>query len=253
MKKYLILIYSLVCYMAGLCMTAYYFLFFAELIVPKSINSGSPVSITLSLVIDVMLLSLFMLQHSGMARKGFKKLTSRWIPEAAQRSTYVLMTSLTLAFLVWFWEPLPYVIFNLKSSVAGNVIWALYGLGWVVCLSSTFLVDHLDLFGLRQAWYYLKGKKEFNYRFKTPLLYKVIRHPIYLGWLMVHWITPNLTAGHLLFAVSITIYVYVAIEFEERDLIRDFGSKYIHYQKSTYKVIPFFSLKQKAKHEKVSV
>jgi len=142
------------------------------------------------------------------------------------------------------WQPLPQVIYDLKGGWGEPVMYALYGFGWFVGLSSTFLIDHFDLFGLKQGWYHWKGRYDFRYRFQTPLFYRLVRHPIYTGWLMIHWFTPVMTLGHLLLAVVITAYIYIAIQYEERDLLDQFGEQYQQYAEVTPKLIPLVKKKR---------
>jgi methanethiol S-methyltransferase len=239
MKRLAILIYSLKSYVIGLAVVAYYAAFLADVWVPKTINSGIYPGLGTALTVNLFLLILFGLQHSVMARQGFKKWVKNHIPESAERSTYILLTSVILGTVCFLWQPMPQVIYDLSGTTAEPVLYSLYGFGWFICLFSTFLIDHFDLFGLKQAWYNWKGRNDFQYRFKTPLFYKLVRHPIYTGWLMVHWFTPVLTIGHFLFASVITGYIYIALIYEEKDLIDQFGETYHQYIQSTPKLIPF--------------
>jgi methanethiol S-methyltransferase len=238
MKRFTILFYSLASYVIGLAVVAYYASFLIDAWVPKTINSGSYTGLKTALGINLLLLILFSLQHSLMARQGFKTWLKNHIPEAAERSTYILMSSVVLALVCYFWQPMPQVIFDLSGTWAGTLLYGFYALGWFVGLFSTFLIDHFDLFGLKQAWYNMKGRDDFQYRFQTPLFYKLVRHPIYTGWLMIHWFTPVMTVGHLIFACFISIYIVVAIEYEEKDLIEQFGDKYLEYVRNIPKLIP---------------
>lgn len=244
MKKLFVLSYSLICYVIGLTMVAYYVDFFIGYLIPKSINEGHPQPWAPSLFINFLLLLIFTLPHTVMARPSVKARMRKYVPFAMERSTYILISSITLFILCIFFQPLPQAVFDLRGTFMEPVFWTLYLLGWVVTLSSTFLIDHFDLFGLKQAWYYGHPHKVFRYRLVTPFLYKLVRHPIYLGWFMVHWFTPYLSVGQLFMAVCITIYILIAVEYEERDLIRAFGDQYIQYKKRTSKLIPVSSLKR---------
>lgn len=239
MKRISVLLYSGICYILGLTTIGYYIGFLAGAGVPKDINSGPVSGFGFSLMINAALLLVFGIQHSGMARKGFKSWFRTYLPDSMVRSTYILLSSVTLGLVIWFWQPMPQVLIEFTKPWQQITLYSLYGLGWFVGIFSTFLIDHFDLFGLKQAWMYWKGDAVFQYRFRTPLLYKLVRHPIYLGWFMIHWLTPVLTMGHLLFAFAITAYIYIAIYYEERDLIDQFGDKYQDYKKSTPKLIPF--------------
>ena len=242
MKKLFVLSYSLLCYIIGLTVVAYYVDFFIGYFVPKSINEGQAQPLGMSLIINFLLLLVFTLPHTVMARTLVKEWMRKYIPFAMERSTYILISSATLFILCVFWQPVSYAVFDFRGTILEPVFWALYALGWAITLFSTFLIDHFDLFGLKQSWYYGHPKKVFRYRFVTPLIYKLVRHPIYLGWLMVHWFTPYLSVGQLLMALIITIYILIAVEYEERDLIRTFGNQYIQYKKTTPKLIPISSL-----------
>lgn len=244
MKKLFILSYSLVCYIIGLAVVAYYVDFFIGYFVPKSINAGQAQPLAQALVINFLLLLVFTLPHTVMARPSVKEWMRKYIPFAMERSTYILISSITLFMLCVFWQPVLHAVFDFRGTFLEPVFWTLYALGWAVTLCSTFLIDHFDLFGLKQAWYYGHPKKVFRYRFVTPFIYKLVRHPIYLGWLMVHWFTPYLSVGQLLMALIITIYILIAVEYEERDLIQTFGKQYEQYKKTTPKLIPLFSLRR---------
>jgi protein-S-isoprenylcysteine O-methyltransferase Ste14 len=212
--------------------------FFVGYYVPKSVNTGSFADPGQAVIINCLLLTIFSLQHSIMARPGFKKWFATILPSEINRSTYILISSILLAAVFWLWKPIPTVVFDLRGSFPGTVLWILYGLGWMIGIISTFQINHFELFGLSQAIDYLKGKQSRSDHFVTPFFYQIVRHPIYLGWLMIHWITPYMTIGRMLFASFISVYIFIAIYFEERDLIDEFGEKYKAYRRSTPKVFP---------------
>lgn len=237
MKKAFVLSYSVICYIIGLAAVAYYADFFMGLFITKTINSGDTIPVLLAIAINLVLLLLFAIQHSVMARPAVKEAMRKYVPFAMERSTYILLSSVVLLVVCIFWQPIPQAVFDFRGTPAEPIFWAMYALGWFFTLFSTFLIDHFDLFGLKQAYYYGK-KKTFAYKFVTPVLYKLVRHPIYLGWFMIHWFNPYLSAGQLMMALVFTVYIYVAISYEEKDLVDAFGDEYRQYQKSTPKLLP---------------
>ena len=231
------------CYAAFFAVFLYAIAFVGDLgLAPKTIDSGERGPIALALLVDLGLLSLFALQHSVMARPGFKRVWTRIVPEPAERPTYVLLSSLALAVLFAFWQPIGPVVWAVQGELAAHAILALYFAGWAMLLYSTALIDHFDLFGLRQAWLAFRGQPYTAHPFKTPGLYKHLRHPIYLSWAIIFWAAPVMTAGRLFFAVVSTAYMLVAVLFEERDLVRQFGDAYRRYQESTPRYVPRFGL-----------
>ncbi|MBI3313935.1 MAG: isoprenylcysteine carboxylmethyltransferase family protein [Candidatus Omnitrophica bacterium] len=213
--------------------------FTGNILVPKSIDSGMPDALVLSLVINLLLLGAFAVQHSVMARPGFKTWWTKIIPKPIERSTYVLISSLLLFLLYWQWRPLTAVVWH-AAGPAAIFLQGLFWLGWAIVLVSTFMIDHFDLFGLRQTFLYWQGKPYTPSPFKKVGLYKIVRHPIMLGFIVGFWAAPQMTAGHLLFAAMTTAYILIGIWFEERDLRKFHPSDYETYRKETPALIPFF-------------
>jgi protein-S-isoprenylcysteine O-methyltransferase Ste14 len=210
-----------------------------NLIVPKSIDSGSEdTTIISAIIINVILLSIFALQHSIMARPAFKRWWTRFVPAAIERSTYVLLSSLALVLLFWFWQPMTGVIWSIENPVGNQILNILFWIGWLVVLLSTFMINHFDLFGLRQVYLKFKDREYANLGFKTPWLYRYVRHPIMTGFIIAFWASPHMTVGHLLFAVVTTLYILVALQFEEHDLIKYFGEEYRNYKKRVSMLFP---------------
>jgi protein-S-isoprenylcysteine O-methyltransferase Ste14 len=190
-----------------------------------------------ALAIDLGLMALFALQHSGMARPAFKRWWVRFVTEVAERSTYVLLSSLALLFLFWYWRPVGGVIWATTDPSGRALLYAVYAAGWLVVLVATFLINHFDLFGLRQAWLYFRGRPYTPLQFTMPVLYRIVRHPLYVGWLLVFWATPRMTATHLVFAAALTAYILAAIRWEERDLV-DAHPEYADYRRRVPMLIP---------------
>jgi protein-S-isoprenylcysteine O-methyltransferase Ste14 len=204
--------------------------FVANLVVPKSIDSGAAAPLVEALVINTLLLGVFAVQHSVMARPAFKAWWTRFVPRPIERSVYVLAASLALILLFWQWRPLPEPVWRVESPVVAALLWAVFVLGWATVLLSTFLIYHFDLFGLRQVWAYRMRKEIPPADFRTPLFYRVVRHPLYLGFVLAFWATPTMSQGHLLFAFATTAYILIAIQLEERDLLAVFGDRYSDYR-----------------------
>jgi methanethiol S-methyltransferase len=211
--------------------------FVGNLVVPKSLDSAPTDPWPLSLAIDVGLLTLFALQHSVMARQSFKRVIVKVIPEGTERSTYVLASSLALIFLFWQWRPLGGVIWDIQHPIARALLFAGFAFGWTLVLITTFVINHFDLFGLRQSWRAFRGQPQAGLRFVTPAFYRVVRHPLYVGWFFAFWCTPVMTATHLLFAVMTTAYILVAIQLEERDLMKA-HPEYAEYRRRVPMLVP---------------
>jgi protein-S-isoprenylcysteine O-methyltransferase Ste14 len=213
--------------------------------VPRIIDGPLDGSLAGALAIDLGLLGLFAVQHSVMARQGFKRLLTRVVPEAAERSTYVLASSVALLLLFWQWRPIGGVVWSSESAVAQAVAYSVFATGWATILFCTFLINHFDLFGLRQTWLALLDRPYTPLRFTTPGPYRVVRHPLYVGWLLAFWATPTMTATHLLFAVMTTAYILIAIQFEERDLVAAHG-EYAEYRRRVPMLVPRVPRSEKA-------
>ncbi|HWR15706.1 MAG TPA: isoprenylcysteine carboxylmethyltransferase family protein [Terriglobales bacterium] len=230
--------YGVFCYLVFLATFLYAIGFIGNVAVPKSIDSGPLVALPVALAIDLALLTLFALQHSIMARQWFKAAWTRLVPSSVERSTYVLFSSAALLLLFWKWQPIGGVIWDVQNASGRMMLLALYALGWLIVLVATFLINHFDLFGLRQVWLNLRGHAYTPLKFRIPAFYRVVRHPLYVGWLLVFWSAPLMTVTHLVFAIATTGYILVAIQFEERDLLRIHG-EYEEYRRRVPMLLPF--------------
>lgn len=218
--------------------------------VPVTIDGLPTDSVVVALLIDGALLTLFALQHSVMARPWFKKMVTRLVPTAAERSLYVLASSLALLLLFWQWRPIGGIVWDVANPAARATLYAVFALGWVTVLVTTFLINHFDLFGLRQVWLFLRGRPYTDLKFSMPGPYRHIRHPLYVGWFLAFWGAPTMTAAHLFFAVMTTAYILVAIRFEERDLEAAHGASYAEYRRSVPMFVPRLSAPSSASAEK---
>jgi methanethiol S-methyltransferase len=232
-------LFGLVAYLVFLPTFLYAIGFVTGVGVPKTIDDGPVVPVTEALIVNLLLLSLFAVQHSGMARKPFKRWLTQFMPESVERSIYVLLASLALILLLWQWRPIPAVVWQITNAQVAMTMTALSLAGWLLVLFSTFLINHFELFGLQQVAANLAGRTMPAARFKTPVLYKFVRHPIYLGFIIAFWATPVMTVGHLLFAAVTTAYIFVGIALEERDLIQLFGEEYKRYRAQVGMLAPF--------------
>jgi methanethiol S-methyltransferase len=232
--------YGVAAYFVFLCTFLYAIGFVSGVVVPKTVDTGPAGPIGEALVVNVLLLSLFAVQHSVMARKPFKRWLTQFVPASIERSTYVLLASLALILVFWQWRPIPAIVWEAANPALAMALLGLSLLGWLIVLLSTFLINHFELFGLQQVLLNMIGKDAAEPRFRTPLLYKLVRHPLYLGFIIAFWATPVMTAGHLLFALVTTVYILVAIALEERDLIDLFGDEYRRYRQRVAMLVPFW-------------
>jgi len=238
MRKTLALLYGVTVYAAFLAVFVYAIGFVAGVAVPKTIDAGASPVPGPPLLVDLVVLGLFALQHSGMARQGFKKRWTKIVPWHLERSTYVLAATALLALVMWVWKPLPGEVWSVEDPAVATALLALSGLGWLTVLLATFLIDHFRLFGLKQVWAHLRGRDIEQPAFATPFLYRWVRHPLYLGFIVAFWSAPTMTAGHLLFAGLTTGWMLLAIRLEERDLVRFHGDAYRRYRERVRMLIP---------------
>lgn len=240
MRKSMILAYGVMSYVVGMASLVYMAGWLINLVVPRSIDSPENGSMGATLAINSMLFLGFAVQHSVMARPKFKAWFTNYIPEAIERSTYILSSGVALLAVMWLWQPMGVEIWNVKNAVGQATLFVLYGIGWAILVGSTFPLNHFDLFGLRQVWNAFRGTERKQLTFATPGPYRMVRHPIYVGWIILAWATPAMTLAHLAFALATTAYILVAIRYEERDLIAFHGKAYTDYQARTPMLIPGF-------------
>ncbi len=237
-RRIAVFAYGAVCYAMFLGVFVYAIGFIGNLWIPNSLDAAPRVPLATAVLVNCGLLALFALQHSGMARPAFKRQLTRIMPESMERSTYVLFSNIALILLFVFWQPMGGSIWNVEHPAARSAIYVLFGAGWLLVLYATFLINHFDLFGLRQVWLYFQGRPYTSLKFNEPSLYRVVRHPLYVGWITVVWATPTMTAAHLLFAGVVTTYILIAITLEERDLVEVHGEAYVDYRRRTPMLIP---------------
>jgi protein-S-isoprenylcysteine O-methyltransferase Ste14 len=238
LTRILFFTYGAFSYLVFLATFLYAIGFIGNFGVPRTLDGAPTEPLGRALAINVGLLGLFAVQHSVMARKWFKEAWTRVVPPPVERSTYVLFSSLALLLLFWQWRPLGGEVWSVESPLARAVLWGLFAFGWGLVLVATFLINHFDLFGLRQVWLHLTGRPYTMLPFRTPGPYRLVRHPLYVGWFFAFWMTPTMTLSHLLFAVATTAYILIAIQFEEMDLVRDHGTSYEEYRRSVPMLIP---------------
>jgi protein-S-isoprenylcysteine O-methyltransferase Ste14 len=239
MGRFIALLYGLAAYLVFFFAFLYAIGFVEGLLVPKTIDTGTVVTMTEALIVNLLLMSLFAVQHSVMARRQFKEWWTQYVPKSVERSTYVLFASLALVLLFWQWRPMPDVMWQVANPSAAMAVTGLSFVGWLLVLTSTFLINHFELFGVHQVVNNLAGRSMSEPRFKTPVLYKVVRHPIYLGFIIAFWAAPVMTVGHALFAAVTTTYIFVGIWLEERDLTELFGDEYRRYKERVSMLVPW--------------
>jgi protein-S-isoprenylcysteine O-methyltransferase Ste14 len=240
-QRFAIFIYGALAYVLFLAVFLYAIGFIGNFAVPKTLDSPAETPWERALAINLGLLSLFALQHSIMARRGFKRLLTRVIPAAAERSTYVLASSLALGYLFWKWQPLGGAVWQIDDPIGRGLLYAGFAIGWALVLVSTFAINHFDLFGLRQVWRHVQGQPQSQLPFATPTLYRLVRHPLYVGWLFVFWSTPDMTITHAFFAAATTAYILIAVRFEEADLMKE-HPEYAVYRTRVPMIVPRFRL-----------
>ena len=239
MSRLLVFAYGLLAYLMFGATYLYAVGFVGNLVVPKSLDSAPTAPFVTALLIDLGLLGLFAVQHSVMARPFFKRIVHRLIPEAAERSTYVLASSVALMLLFWQWSPLGGVVWDVQNPIGRAALYSGFAFGFLLVFVATVLINHFDLFGMRQVWLHLVGREYRPLAFVTPGPYRLVRHPLYVGWFFAFWCTPTMTVTHLVFAVMTTAYILIAIQFEERDLIRMFGDEYRRYRQRVAMLFPW--------------
>lgn len=246
MKKLLVLIYGAIAYIIFLIAFLYAIGFVGNLYVPKTIDSGLEATFLKAIITNAILLSVFAIQHSVMARPAFKKWLTTFVNPAIERSTYILLSSLALLLIYWKWEPMTTVVWKIENEILSFIIIGKFFLGWLIVLLSTFMINHFELFGLSQIYDNFKNKRTPSPKFQTNYLYKIVRHPIMLGFLIAFWASPVMTMGHLLFSLITTLYIFIAVKYlEEKDLRNFIGETYETYQKEVPMLVPFTKIKNK--------
>jgi protein-S-isoprenylcysteine O-methyltransferase Ste14 len=241
MKRILSLGYGVIAYAIFLPTLIYAIFFIGNIVVPKTLDSGPVSPLPAALAINATFLGLFAAQHSIMARQGFKRAWTKVIPKHLERPTYVLAATAVLLLLLWQWRPLPQVVWEVHGAAAA-LLTVTFWLGWVLLFSSTFLINHFELFGLQQVWGNFRGKQYGGAKFRTPVLYRIVRHPLYLGFVVAFWSAPRMSVGHLIFSAACTGYILLGIYLEERDLVAEHGEAYQSYRKQVPMLVPFAKL-----------
>ncbi|MBU9766723.1 isoprenylcysteine carboxylmethyltransferase family protein [Mycobacterium sp. TNTM28] len=238
MKRLLVLGYGTASYLVFVAAFLYAIGFVGDFAVPRTVDSGIAAPPAEAVIVNLLLLLVFAGQHSVMARPAFKRWWTRIVPQAIERSTYVLLSSLVLFLLYWQWRTMPTIVWNVESPVGQAILWTLFWLGWATAFASTFMISHLDLFGLRQVWLNWRDRPYDEPGFRTVMLYRVVRHPLMTGFIVAFWAIPTMTAGHLLFAAGSTAYILAAIQLEEHDLVANLGDQYRDYRKRVPMLAP---------------
>ncbi len=238
MRRFAVLAYGLVCYVMFVGVFAYAIGFLNNLFVPRSMDVGPQTPLGMAVAINAALLGLFAVQHSVMARPAFKRWWTRFVPVPIERSTYVLFSNVAMILMFWQWRPIAGTVWHFDDPVVRGILLGIYGLGVVTVFVSTCLISHFDLFGLRQVWLHFRGKPYTRVDFRMPGPYRLVRHPLYVGWILTFWAAPTMTVAHLVFAVATTAYILVAIQLEERDLVDEHGESYASYRSSVPMLMP---------------
>lgn len=238
MKRWFFFGYGITCHLSFFAVFAYLMGFLGNILVPKSVDSPTTSSLPSAITVNFLLLIMFGLQHSVMARPAFKRVWTRIVPQPIERSTYVLISNIVTILLVWQWQAINIVVWDVPSDLGRYLLWGLFAAGWLLVPAASLMINHFDLFGTRQVWLYLRGRQYTPLPFRTPMLYRYIRHPLYVGWAIAFWATPTMTLGHLLFAGFMTAYMALAALIEERDLVHFLGSQYEEYQRLVPRYVP---------------
>lgn len=238
MKRVVAFVYGTLCYLLFLATFLYGVAFLGNFGLDRTIDGAATVPFGQALLVNTLLLGLFAVQHSVMARPSFKQWWTTFIPTPVERSTYVLFSSLALLLLFYAWQPMGGTIWEAQDPIVRGAMYSLFAGGWLLILVTTFMINHFDLFGMRQVWLYLTGQPYTPLKFTKPGFYRYVRHPLYVGWLLTFWATPTMTAAHLVFSIATTAYILIAIQFEERDLVTAHGSAYDEYRKQVPMLVP---------------
>lgn len=239
MLRFSYFVYGVICHLLFLVVYAYMAAFFGDFLVPKTVNSGPVGPVGLAVVVNLLLVAMFGLQHSIMARPWFKQIWTRFVPQPIERSTYVLASCLVTILLMWQWRPIEQIVWRFEDGLGWWLMTLLFAAGWLGVPAVSMMINHFDLFGTRQVWLHLQGKEYEPLPFRTPFAYGYVRHPLYVGWACAFWATPTMTAGHALLAASLTAYMAIAAIFEERDLVVHFGAKYVRYCEQVPRYLPW--------------